>query len=118
MNSRVKTLLITVAWIGFTLLWINHGRHPIDRVLASTGAKEEILRMCSKTADCEAVRFERSSSPLFPLQSVHCMVVVRGGRTAVSLVEKILNARITGTERTLFTVTGNSNGLQSKGGSA
>ena len=62
MNARFKTLLIAAAWVGFMLLWINHGSNPMDRVLRNTGAREQILQMCSSTEKCTSVRFERTST--------------------------------------------------------
>jgi hypothetical protein len=118
MNSRFKTLLITVTWTGFTLLWINHGRNPIDRILSGSGAKNQILQMCSSNKDCSSVRFDRLSSFFYPLQSVHCTIHVRGTAAVVADVERILDRSIDGHERRFFNVVADRGASKSKGGAA
>lgn len=118
MNSRFKTLLITFTWTGFTLLWINHGRNPIERILSGSGAKDQILQMCSSSKDCSSVKFDRTSTFFYPLQSVHCTIHVRGTDTAVADVERILDRSIDGYERKFFTVIADRGASKSKGGAA
>lgn len=118
MNARFKTLLVVAAWIGFMLLWINHGTNPIDRVLRNTGAREQILQMCSSTEKCTSVRFERTSTFLFPLQPVHCTIHVRGTDTAVADVERILDRSIDGYERKFFEVVTDRGASKPKGATA
>ncbi|UJW83153.1 hypothetical protein [Hydrogenophaga sp. SL48] len=118
MNSSFKTLLITVTWTGFTLLWINHSRNPLDRILNGSGTKDRILQMCSSSKDCSSVRFDRLSSFFYPLQPVHCTIHVRGTGTAVADVERILDRSINGYERKFFTVTADRGASKPKGGAA
>lgn len=118
MNARFKTLLITAAWIGFMLLWINHGSNPMDRVLQNTGAKDQILQMCSSTEKCTSVRFERTSTFLYPLQPVHCTIHVRGTAAAVADVARILDLSIDGYERKFFSVVTERGASKSKGATA
>lgn len=118
MNARFKTLLITVAWVGFILLWINHGSNPMDRVLNNSGAKEQILQMCNSSKDCSSVRFDRPANVFYPLRPVHCTIHVRGTATAIAEIERILDRSIDGYERKYFSVVTDRGAAKSKGGAA
>lgn len=86
------------------LVWINVGRNPVDRVLAATGAKEQVTAACSRGPGCAGVEFSRSLTWLYPLESIRCLVKVRGNSEATALVTKALDDAIPGYERRFFVV--------------
>lgn len=116
MYFRLRPLIYTLAWIGLTLLWISIGRHPIDRELSRTGARELISSYCVRARDCTAVTFVYRKQVVYPVEPVYCRVEVMGTSAALAQVRRLLYQSLSPHSRQYFTVASANTGAPTAGG--